>query len=74
MALTSLVRYWRVRSGEHFPTDVIMGSLAGAGIGVLVPHFHRRPHYHEQELEAPPVIIGWTPMSGGGAATAQWRF
>jgi undecaprenyl-diphosphatase len=73
-ALTAFVSYERVRAGEHFPTDVIMGSLAGAGIGVLVPHFHRRPHYHEQEFEAPPVIIGWTPRPGGGAATAEWRF
>src|SRR6185436_3457352 len=47
--LTAFVSYERVRSGEHFPTDVIMGSMAGAGIGVLVPHFHRRPHTHESE-------------------------
>jgi undecaprenyl-diphosphatase len=73
-ALTAFVSYERVRAGEHFPTDVIMGSLAGAGIGVLVPHFHRRPHYHDQELETPPIIIGWSPLRGGGAATAEWRF
>jgi len=35
--VTAFVSYERVRSGEHFPTDVIMGSLAGAGIGVHVP-------------------------------------
>jgi membrane-associated phospholipid phosphatase len=73
-ALTALVSYWRVRSGEHFPTDVIMGSIAGAGVGVLVPHFHRRPHYHDHELEAPPVIIGYAPTIGGGALTMQWSF
>ena len=60
---------------EHFPTDVIMGSMAGAGIGVLVPHFHRRPHYHDHELETPSVLIGYAPVSsGGGAVRAQWRF
>jgi len=73
-ALTAAISYWRVRSGEHFPTDVIMGSLAGGGIGVLVPHFHRRPHYHNQELESPPVIIGYAPVPGGGSMTLQWRF
>ena len=72
--LTALVSYWRVRAGEHFPTDVIMGSVAGAGIGVLVPHFHRRPHYHDEELEAPPVLIGYAPVLGGGTMTAAWLF
>ncbi|HXU03733.1 MAG TPA: phosphatase PAP2 family protein [Polyangia bacterium] len=65
--LTAFVSYERVRSGEHFPTDVIMGSLAGAGIGVLVPHFHRRPHYHESEYCAPPVIIGFSAPSRDAA-------
>lgn len=73
--LTAFVSYERVRSGEHFPTDVIMGSMAGAGIGVLVPHFHRRPHYHDGGLEMPPVLIGYVPvLGGGGAVNAQWRF
>jgi membrane-associated phospholipid phosphatase len=75
MALTTFVAYERVRSGEHFPTDVIMGSVAGAGIGILVPHFHRRPHLHGKELEAPPLIIGYQPTPGnGGAMTVQWFF
>jgi undecaprenyl-diphosphatase len=73
-ALTTFVSYERVRAGEHFPTDVIMGSLVGAGIGVLVPHFHRRPHYHDRELEEPPVIVGYAPVHGGGSLTAEWRF
>jgi membrane-associated phospholipid phosphatase len=74
-ALTAFVSYERVRSGYHFPTDVIMGSLAGAGIGVLVPHFHRRPHYHEKVLESPPVLIGYAPAARGGhELTLQWAF
>jgi membrane-associated phospholipid phosphatase len=64
-ALTAFVSYERVRSGAHFPTDVVMGSLAGAGIGVLVPHLHRRPHYHDQNLEAPPVLICYAPTPDG---------
>ena len=69
-ALTAFVSYERVRAGEHFPTDVIMGSFAGAAIGVLVPHFHRRPHYHDQELEAPPVWIGFQPVPHGGGGVS----
>jgi undecaprenyl-diphosphatase len=73
--LTAFVSYERVRAGEHFPTDVIMGSLAGAGIGVLVPHFHRRAHYHESTYCAPPVIIGLGPTSlSSGAMTLSFRF
>jgi undecaprenyl-diphosphatase len=41
LALTGSVSFARVRAGAHFPTDVMAGALAGAGIGVLVPHFHR---------------------------------
>jgi hypothetical protein len=73
--LTGFISYERVRSGEHFPTDVVMGSLAGAGIGVLVPHFHRRPHYHESDYCAPPVIIGFsTPSPGTAELTLGMRF
>jgi len=73
--LTAFVSYERVRSGAHFPTDVIMGSLAGAGIGVLVPHFHRRPHYHESEYCAPPVIIGFSaPSRDAAEMTLTMRF
>jgi membrane-associated phospholipid phosphatase len=74
-ALTAFVSYERVRSGEHFPTDVIMGSLAGAAIGVLVPHFHHRPHFQERTYCAPPVWIGFEPRSNGsGAFTLSGRF
>jgi membrane-associated phospholipid phosphatase len=75
-ALTAFVSYERVRSGEHFPTDVIMGSLAGAAIGVLVPHIHRRPHYHKLEFEATPTWIGLAPMTHGqgSSVTAGWIF
>jgi undecaprenyl-diphosphatase len=58
-ALSAFVGYERVRSGEHFPTDVMAGALAGASVGVLVPHLHRHTS------EAPPVWIGLAPVPGG---------
>jgi undecaprenyl-diphosphatase len=67
-ALTAFVSYERVRAGEHFPTDVIAGSLAGASVGVLVPHLHR----HVQE--APPVWVGVSPAQGGGSLSLQGFF
>ena len=52
-ALTTFVSIERVRAGQHFPTDVIAGSLAGAGIGIIVPHLHR-----ESDVEQRRVWIG----------------
>lgn len=67
-ALTAFVSYERVRAGEHFPTDVIAGSMAGATIGVLVPHLHR----HGQE--PPPVWVGVSPAPGGGSLSVTGSF
>jgi len=33
--------YLRVKSSNHFPTDVIVGYAVGAGIGFLIPELHR---------------------------------
>jgi membrane-associated phospholipid phosphatase len=34
--------YLRYRGGYHFPEDLVVGALAGALIGVLVPELHKR--------------------------------
>jgi membrane-associated phospholipid phosphatase len=73
--LNRILSYERVRSGEHFPADVIVGSMAGAAIGVLVPHFHRRTHLREKQLEVVPQWIGFAPLShGAGAVNMGWVF
>jgi undecaprenyl-diphosphatase len=68
VVMTTLVSYWRVRGGDHFPTDVIAGSMAGAAIGILVPHLHRHVE------EAPPVLVGAAPTSGGAMVALTARF
>jgi membrane-associated phospholipid phosphatase len=40
--LPAVVGYMRVRSGKHFPSDVITGYLIGGSVGFWVPHFHRK--------------------------------
>jgi len=60
-ALTGFVGVQRVRAGEHFPTDVIAGTMAGAGIGLLVAHLHR-----EEASAAQSLWIGFNREHGGG--------
>jgi len=59
--LTTFVSVERVRAGAHFPTDVIAGALAGAGIGVLVAHYHRN-----EDAELRRVWVGFAPEGSGG--------
>jgi undecaprenyl-diphosphatase len=66
--LTTFVSYERVRAGDHFPTDVIAGAMAGAAVGVLVPHLHR----HQDE--APPVMVGVAPAPGGASVALTGTF
>lgn len=62
-ALTTYVSVERVRAGAHFPTDVIAGSIAGAGIGLLVAHRH-----HLDGGEPRRLWIGFEPEGSGGVA------
>ena len=39
---SAFMGHWRVKAGKHFPTDVIAGYLVGAGVGILVPHLHKK--------------------------------
>lgn len=40
-ALTAFVGINRVRLRAHFPSDVLVGALVGASVGIMVPHLHR---------------------------------
>jgi membrane-associated phospholipid phosphatase len=63
-AVTTLTDIGRVQAGKHFPTDVIAGSLAGLGVGIIVPHMHRT-----DSMTRRPVWVGFEPRPGGGAVT-----
>lgn len=42
MLVASVEPVLRVYSGDHFPTDVIVGAVAGSAVGLLIPALHRR--------------------------------
>ena len=45
----------RVDSGHHFPTDVIVGYVVGAGIGYFMPQLHR---IADDRVSLHPVSVG----------------
>ncbi len=40
--LPAVTGYMRVKSGKHYPSDVMVGYAVGALTGILVPHLHKR--------------------------------
>ena len=39
--IPAAVGLMRVKAGRHYPSDVIVGYLVGAAVGILVPRLHR---------------------------------
>jgi membrane-associated phospholipid phosphatase len=54
--VSTLTSIYRVRAGRHFPTDVLGGTFAGAGIGIVVPHLHRT-----EDVQQRRVWVGFAP-------------
>ena len=40
-AIPAITGHLRIRAGKHFPSDVIVGYVAGAAAGYLIPRWHR---------------------------------
>jgi membrane-associated phospholipid phosphatase len=54
----------RVRAGKHFYSDVLVGAVVGAGVGVLVPALHYGGHAPHALLPSEWVAIGTAPLAG----------
>ncbi|MCW3805111.1 phosphatase PAP2 family protein [Plebeiibacterium marinum] len=42
LALASTTGYLRYKSGNHYPTDILVGALVGSAIGFIVPSMHKK--------------------------------
>ncbi|WP_394830355.1 phosphatase PAP2 family protein [Pendulispora rubella] len=60
MTLASATATERVRAGQHFPSDVLLGAAVGTGIGILVPRAHMRDR---SAVSMHP--IEWAAIGGG---------
>jgi membrane-associated phospholipid phosphatase len=55
-ALTLGTGYMRIYAGEHFLSDVLLGTTAGALTGILVPYFHKNKLIKNNNIGFTPVI------------------
>ena len=66
--IPALTGYFRYRAGKHLPTDVIVGYLVGAGIGILVPEMHKK-----RDIDMGFYLEPRGGLMGSGMAVG-WRF
>jgi membrane-associated phospholipid phosphatase len=48
----------RIAAGQHFPTDVLAGAVAGTTFGLLIPWLHRRSSHAQVSMTATPQSFG----------------
>jgi membrane-associated phospholipid phosphatase len=65
----SAVPVARVLSGEHFPTDVLVGAATGAAFGYAIPALHRRSggaggRRGEGAVTFTPQVVHLSPLAG----------
>lgn len=59
----------RVRAGKHFPSDVIVGALVGAGVGLAVPYLHHADG--DRAALTVPELIAIAAAPAAGAVVSQ---
>ncbi|MGZ8540721.1 MAG: phosphatase PAP2 family protein [Chitinophagaceae bacterium] len=58
---TALMRY---RGGQHFISDIIIGTIVGTLTGILVPHVHKNKDITDRRLSFTATYLGETPQFG----------
>jgi membrane-associated phospholipid phosphatase len=62
--ITGLTAYWRNKAGEHFPSDIALGTAIGVASGLLTPTLHRTRLIKNQRLS----ILPFTSTGSQGLA------
>jgi hypothetical protein len=52
--IPAVVGYYRYQGGRHFITDNLVGYVVGAGVGILVPHLHKKNN--KSDLSMTPIV------------------
>jgi membrane-associated phospholipid phosphatase len=63
----ALIGMDRIRTGRHYPSDVIVGYITGAAIGYFVPALHKSKVANRISVES-------TQIGGSPAVCLAWRF
>ena len=58
---TALMRY---RGGQHFISDIAIGTVVGVLSGILVPHVHKNKKFTEPRFSFTTSYMGDTPQFG----------
>lgn len=61
----------RVGSGDHFPTDVLVGAVVGTGFGLAWPALRHYVYEHGKVLQHQISLSTWTPSGGMGLSLAM---
>jgi len=57
------VSYLRLKAGQHFLSDNLLGYGIGAATGILVPHFHKKKNMVEGLSVQPMMMEGMSGMA-----------
>jgi membrane-associated phospholipid phosphatase len=61
---TGSTAYLRYRGGEHFLSDIILGTIVGTLTGILVPHVHKNKDITDRRFSFTTSYAGNTPQFG----------
>jgi len=62
--IPAITGFSRVNTHNHFPTDVIVGYIAGAAIGYLIPEIHENNNNDNSNSSTGPVTFKHRPLLG----------